>query len=109
MARQNVGFAELLCVALPPSGTYSVSFRFYAIARLDYLLSFRFFFWKIYAKRSGANHNGNGKREKRGANNIFSNIKILALWHTTSISTSKQDVIHSSAFSKKRGTVWGKS
>ncbi len=66
MARQNVGFAELLCVALPPSGTYSVSFRFYAIARLDYLLSFSgFSFGKIYAKRSGANHNG--KRETRKA------------------------------------------
>jgi len=67
MARQNVGFAELLCVALPPSGTYSVSFRFYAIARLDYLLSFfRFFFWKnlCEAKRSKPQREaGNEKSE----------------------------------------------
>jgi len=67
MARQNAGFAELLCVALPPSGTYSVSFRFYAVARFDYLLSFfRFFFWKnlCEAKRSKPQREaGNEKSE----------------------------------------------
>jgi len=67
MARQNDGFAELLCVALPPSGTYSVSFWFSRLDRLDYLLSFfRFFFWKnlCEAKRSKPQREaGNEKSE----------------------------------------------
>ncbi|MDF0720575.1 hypothetical protein P0M11_11260 [Kaistella sp. PBT33-4] len=37
--------------------------------------------------------------------NYFLNIKILSKWHTTLISTREQDVIHSLAFSKRRGTV----
>jgi hypothetical protein len=65
MARQNVGFAELLCVA-PPSGTYSVSFGFTLLpAWIICFLFSGFSFGKIYAKRSGANHNG--KRETRKA------------------------------------------
>ncbi len=61
---KNVGFAELLCVALPPSGTYSVSFRFYAIARLDYLLSFfRFFLEKFMRSEAEQTTTGNGNEK----------------------------------------------
>jgi len=54
----------IVVFALPPKGTYSVSFWFSAIARLFYLLSFfRFFFWKKQAKL--------GKRDSRRYGNIY--------------------------------------
>jgi hypothetical protein len=54
-------------VALPPSGTYSVSFWFFALpAWIICFLFSGFSFGKIYAKRGGANHNK--KQETRKAN-----------------------------------------
>jgi len=56
----------MLCVALPPSGTYSVSFWFSLLpAWIICFLFSGFSFGKIYAKQSGADHNEKRELEKR--------------------------------------------